>query len=270
MWAGTDGRRLSKRVLRTASVDEVSEQKPRAPRIPSKEKLLEPHHRDVSGGSLRAAVFGMSDGLVSNAALVLGVAGANPTPGTVRLAGLAGLVAGACSMAAGEYISMRAQREVLEHELNKERIELSHRPEIERAELQAIYEERGISSLLAEQLATEMMRDPEIAFETHAREELGVNPNSLGSPAGAALSSFATFTLGAAVPLVPWLVGSGTAAVVASMVASAIAAALLGAMIGSLGGRSKLRSAMRQLSISTAAALITFLVGRVVGSTGIY
>lgn len=231
----------------------------------SREKLLEPHHRDVSGGALRAAVFGLSDGLVSNVALVLGVAGAGPAPGVVRLAGLAGLIAGAFSMAAGEYVSMAAQREVMEFELAREKIELEKRPELERQELRAIYEERGVSPELADRLATEMMEDPKVALETHAREELGVNPHSLGSPYAAASSSFATFGVGAAVPLIPWLVTSGAAAVWISVVASAAVAIALGVLIGGISGKSRWKSACRQLAVSASAAGVTYLVGSLVG-----
>ena len=137
---------------------------------------LEHHHRDVQGGGARAAVFGISDGLVTNVSLILGLSGANPPAGVVRLAGLAGLLGGAFSMAAGEYISMRAQSELLERELEFERQELHRRPEGEFRELVKIYESRGISTDLATQVARQMMSDPKTALETHAREELGIRP----------------------------------------------------------------------------------------------
>src|ERR687886_1874454 len=184
----------------------------------------EPHHRNIQGGAARAAVFGISDGLVSNVALILGVAGASPGPGVVRLAGLASLVGGAVSMAAGEYVSMTAQAELLERELEMERLELRRHPESERRELVEIYRSRGIHPDTAEDLAGELMRDPELALETHAREELGIDPNSLGSPRGAAVSSFVTFALGALMPLLPWFFSGGTAAVLASVVLGALAA----------------------------------------------
>ncbi|HEX3946332.1 MAG TPA: VIT1/CCC1 transporter family protein, partial [Acidimicrobiales bacterium] len=161
------------------------------------------HHRDLRSGGIRAAVFGMSDGLVTNVSLILGVAGADPTGSVVRLTGIAGLVAGAFSMAAGEYLSMQAQRELLQRELEVERQSLRRAPEAERRELTAIYERRGLDPVLAAELVGEMMRDPEVALETHAREELGIDPGALGSPWRAAASSFATFALGALLPLLP-------------------------------------------------------------------
>ncbi|MDP1807673.1 MAG: VIT1/CCC1 transporter family protein, partial [Acidimicrobiales bacterium] len=163
--------------------------------------LPEKHHRDVQGGTARAAVFGVSDGLVSNVAIVLGFAGANTGPGLVRLAGLAGLIGGAVSMAAGEYVSMTAQAELLKRELDMERLELRRRPEAERRELAQIYRSRGVDEVTADQLATALSRDPELALQTHAREELGIDPDSLGQPVRAALSSFVTFSIGATIPL---------------------------------------------------------------------
>ncbi len=159
----------------------------------------------------------MSDGLVTNVSLILGIAGAHPAAGIVRLAGLAVLIGGAFSMAAGEYTSMRAQRELLERELDLERHEITHRPEGERRELVRIYEDRGVQPFVANRLAEEMMRTPELALETHAREELGISPGALGSPVQAASASFATFALGAFFPLLPWLITSGTSAVLASV-----------------------------------------------------
>jgi VIT1/CCC1 family predicted Fe2+/Mn2+ transporter len=226
----------------------------------------EHHHRKVQGGAARAAVFGVSDGLVSNVSLILGVAGANPGPGVVRLAGLAGLVGGAFSMAAGEYVSMRAQTELLERELELERTEIRRRPELERQELAAIYESRGIKPDVAEELATEMHRDPNLALETHAREELGIDPSELGSPVQAAVSSFLAFAAGAVLPLVPWFFARGTAAVVASVVIAGLVAAGVGVGLSAFTGRSALRSALRQLAIAGAAAGVTFALGNAVGA----
>ena len=161
---------------------------------------------------------------MTNVSLVLGIAGAHPAVGLVRLAGLAGLIGGAFSMSAGEYVSMRAQRELLERELTLERHEIRQRPEGEKRELVRIYENRGVEPEVADRLAQEMMRTPELALETHAREELGITPGALGSPIQAASSSFATFAVGAFVPLIPWLITSGTAAIVASVIATAVAA----------------------------------------------
>ena len=228
---------------------------------------FEHHHRDIQGGAARAAVFGISDGLTSNVSLILGVAGASPTSGFVRLAGLAGLIAGSFSMAAGEYLSMRAQTELFEAELDLERHEIRRRPESERRELAAIYRSRGVDQHTADQLATEMMRDPELALETHAREELGINPASLGSPVKAAVSSFLSFAVGALVPLFPWFFGRGDGAVYTSVVLGAVAAVAVGAGLSRFTRRSALRSAVRQLLIVGAAAALTYGVGRALGTS---
>ena len=231
--------------------------------------LPEKHHRDVQGGTARAAVFGVSDGLVSNVAIVLGFAGANTGAGLVRLAGLAGLIGGAVSMAAGEYISMTAQSELLERELEMERIELHRRPEAERRELAQIYRSRGVDEVTAEQLATALSRDPDLALETHAREELGIDPNALGRPVSAAVSSFLTFSIGAAIPLVPYFFGTGTAAMVAAVVLGVVAALTVGALLARFTGRPMARSALRQLLFSAIPAALTFGIGSAVGVSGI-
>lgn len=231
--------------------------------------LPEKHHRDVQGGTARAAVFGVSDGLVSNVAIVLGFAGANPGPGLVRLAGLAGLIGGAVSMAAGEYISMTAQAELLERELEMERIELRRRPEAERRELAQIYRSRGVDEATAEQLATALSRDPDLALQTHAREELGIDPDSLGQPVKAALSSFVTFSIGASIPLAPYFFGTGTAAMVAAIVLGVFAALFVGAALARFTGRPMGRSAGRQLLFSAVPAMVTYAIGSAVGVSGI-
>ncbi len=226
---------------------------------------LEKHHRDIQGGAARAAVFGISDGLVTNVSLILGIAGASTGGALVRLAGLAGLISGACSMAAGEYISMRAQQELLERELEIERREISRYPTAERRELARLYEKRGLDPQMAEDLATAMMRDPALALETHAREELGLDPSSLGSPWGAACSSFVSFATGALLPLLPWFFVSGTTALLISVALGALAALGIGAALALFTGRSILHSALRQLFVATLAAAITFSVGHLVG-----
>jgi vacuolar iron transporter family protein len=229
----------------------------------------EGHHRNVQSGGARAAVFGVSDGLVTNVSLILGVAGAHPGGSFVRLTGLAGLVAGAFSMAAGELISMQAQRELIEREIEAERQALHRHPQAERRELTALYERRGLDPTFARDLVDEVMSDPDLALETHAREELGVNPSSLGSPIVAAASSFVTFAFGALLPLIPWLITSGTGATVASVVIGAVAALGVGAVLGALTGRSVVRSALRQLGVAGVAAAVTYGIGRAVGaSTG--
>jgi VIT1/CCC1 family predicted Fe2+/Mn2+ transporter len=226
----------------------------------------EPHHRNIQGGAARAAVFGVSDGLVSNVALILGVAGAGPGAGVVRLAGLAGLIGGAVSMAAGEWVSMTAQSELLERELEMERLELRRRPESERQELVQIYRARGVEPETAERLATEMMRDPDLALETHAREELGIDPRELGSPMAAAVSSFLAFSLGALVPLVPWFFASGGAALAVAILLSGLAAIGVGLALARFTGRSPLRTAVRQLLLAAVPAAITYALGSVVGA----
>jgi len=208
----------------------------------------------------------MSDGLVTNVSLMLGFAGAHPAAGVVRLAGLAGLVAGAFSMASGEYISMTAQRELFERELAVERKSLAENPLTETEELVEVFERKGLAPELARRLATEVMSDPEFALETHAREEFGVDPGSLGSPWAAAWWSFLSFTIGAFVPLAPWLVTSGTLAIALSIGLSAIAALALGAALGYFTGRSRVVSALRALAITAFAACVTYSVGRLVGA----
>jgi VIT1/CCC1 family predicted Fe2+/Mn2+ transporter len=225
----------------------------------------EHHHRDVQRGGLRAAVFGVQDGLVSNALLVLGFAGADSGPSIVRLAGLVGLLSGAVSMASGEYNSMQVQRELFEQELAMERRELSRNPHVETVELTQIYQSRGFDPDQARELAQAVMSDPEQALEVHAREELGISPASLGSPVVAAASSFGAFTVGAVVPLVPWFVSEGTAALVASVVLVAIAAAIVGSAVARLTRRGRLSRIARQVAFTLVPAALTYLLGSVIG-----
>jgi VIT1/CCC1 family predicted Fe2+/Mn2+ transporter len=233
---------------------------------PGNEPYLEHHHRNINGGAARAAVFGISDGLQTNVALILGVAGAHPAAGVVRLAGLAGLIGGSFSMAAGEYVSMTAQTELLERELDVERRAIASRPDSERRELAAMYRSKGIDAETANSMAAQIMTDPDVALETHAREELGVNPGSLGSPVAAAASSFASFGVGALVPLLPWLFSRGNGALVASLVLAGLVALLVGAGLARFTGRSWVLSSMRQLLIAGLAAGVTYGVGRAVGA----
>lgn len=228
---------------------------------------LQEHHRNIQGGAARAAVFGVSDGLVSNVSLILGMAGAEVTTSVVRLAGIAGLIAGAVSMAAGEFVSMRAQQELFERELEMERAEQEKHPKEETAELAEIYESRGVAPELAKQLAEEMSRTPELMLETHAREELGIDPNELGSPIQAAVSSFVAFAIGAFLPLIPWLFGTDVdAAAMQSVVIGAVAALGVGALLAQFTGRAYWFSALRQLAIATVAAGVTYFVGMLVGT----
>jgi VIT1/CCC1 family predicted Fe2+/Mn2+ transporter len=183
----------------------------------------------------------------------------------VRLAGISGLLAGAFSMAAGEFVSVSAQRELLARELDVEREALDAAPEAEREELAALYEQRGLPADLAVLLAGQMMKTPEMALEAHAREELGIDPRSMGSPYLVALSSLVSFAVGAAVPLVPWLFTSGNAGIVTSVGLAALAAVGIGLALSQATGRSRLRSVFRQLAVSMLAAGVTYLIGRFVG-----
>jgi len=213
-------------------------------------------------GALRAGIFGVNDGLVSNLSLIMGFAGAAVQNNVILLAGVAGLLAGAFSMGAGEYVSMRVQRELFERLLHLEAHELATEPEEEHAELKAIYETKGFPSHLAEEVATVIMQDPEVALQTHAREELGLDPDELGSPWAAAGVSFLAFTVGAAVPMVPFIVASGTAAIFAAIVASGVALFAVGAAMSVITGRHAIWSGLRMMLIGGAAAAITYGVGR--------
>ncbi len=225
----------------------------------------EHHHRNIQGGSARAAVFGVSDGLVSNMGLILGVAGADPAPAVVRLAGLAGLVSGAISMAAGEYNSMKVQTELLKRELDMEARELRRRPELETEELAGIYRERGLDPRQAREVAETLMSDPETALETHAREELGIDPSRLGSPLGAGVSSFACFGVGAVVPLVPWFFSQGRAATLGSVILGVVAAVVVGILVARSTARRLPRAVIRQVLFTVVPAAITFAIGSALG-----
>jgi VIT1/CCC1 family predicted Fe2+/Mn2+ transporter len=210
-------------------------------------------------------VFGVSDGLVSNMGLILGVAGADPAPALVRLAGLAGLIAGAVSMAAGEYNSMKVQQELIERELDRERVSLAEFPHVEMVELTQIYQARGVDPDQARALAEAMMSDPDRALEAHAREELGISPDSLGSPLAASSSSFVAFSFGALVPLLPWFVSGHGGAVVASVVLALVTAIAVGGGTARFTGRSKRRTILRQIGFTMIPAAITYGIGSLVG-----
>jgi len=222
-------------------------------------------HRSARSGTLRAVIFGVSDGLVSNLSLVMGVAGASDQGGFILLAGIAGLLAGAFSMAAGEYISMQSQRELFERQIELERAELEAMPEEEQRELAAIYVAKGFPREEADRIAERMFRDPETALDTLVREELGLDPDELGSPWGAALGSFLAFAVGAVIPVLPYLLGSGTAAFAFSLGLSLVALFGVGAAVSLLTGRGMLFSGFRQLAIGAAAAAVTYAVGTVIG-----
>src|SRR3954465_15456576 len=225
------------------------------------------HRAGARSGTLRAVIFGVSDGLVSNLSLVMGVAGA-ATAGEghfILLAGIAGLLAGAFSMAAGEYISMQSQRELFERQIELERAELEAMPDEERAELAALYRAKGFEKADADRIAARLFRDPETALDALVREELGLDPDELGSPWGAAGGSFAAFAVGEAIPVIPYLLTTGSASFVASIVLSAIALFAVGAGVSLLTGRGILMSGSRQVAIGAAAAIVTYTVGSIIG-----
>jgi vacuolar iron transporter family protein len=223
-------------------------------------------HRSALGGGLRAAVFGVNDGLVSNVSLVLGVAGAGAASSYVLTAGLAGLLAGALSMAAGEYVSVRSQREMYEYQIALEREELAEYPDEEAEELALIYQARGVALEQAREVSQALLANPQAALDVLAREELGLNPDDLGSPWQAAWSSFVAFALGAAVPLVPFLCGfSATDATVGAVVITLGALFAVGLGLSLFTGRDALRSALRMVLIGGGAGAVSFLVGRAVG-----
>ena len=224
------------------------------------------HQSGAAGNALRAGVFGVNDGLVSNAALIYGIAGASQEPSIIVLTGVAGLLAGAFSMAAGEYVSVRSQREMFEYQIGLERDELEEYPEEEAAELALIYAAKGMPLDEARRVADTLMQDPERALDTLAREELGLNPDELGSPWVAAISSFSAFTAGAALPLLPFLLGHGHA-LTASITLTALGLFAVGASMSLFTGRHALLSGLRMLAIGGAAGLATYFIGAWLGVT---
>ena len=232
--------------------------------MPTRVEQVGVRHR-AGGGNLRAAVFGINDGLVSNACLILGVAGTGAGTGPVLTAGVAGLLAGALSMAAGEYVSVRSQREMFEYQIGLERDELAEYPDEEAEELALIYAARGMEVGRARELARELMKHPEHALDTLAREELGLNPDDLGSPWGAALSSFAAFAAGAIIPLLPFLVGPGQGSVRTSVLLTGASLFGVGMVLSLFTGRSAALGGLRMMAIGGGAGLTTWLIGRLLG-----
>jgi len=222
-------------------------------------------HTGVGGGNLRAAVFGINDGLVSNTSLIMGVAGAVTDLRLILLSGVAGLLAGAFSMAAGEYLSMRSQREMYEYQIGLEREELDEYPEEEAEELALIYNARGLSLENARHVARELIQDHDHALNALAREELGLNPNDLGSAWGAAAFSFVAFAMGGFVPLVPFMLGFRDHAVFAAAILAAIGLFSVGALLSLFTGRRAWRSGLRMVLIGGAAGIATFSIGRLLG-----
>lgn len=226
----------------------------------------EPWHRRGSGNELRAAVLGANDGLVSNLSLVMGVAGAGAEPKTILMTGLAGLVAGALSMALGEWLSVTNSRELARTQLERERREIEETPDAERKELALILQAKGLAREDAQRAAAEIMRDKDKALDTLAREELGIDPGELGgNPWSAAAFSFALFALGATFPVLPFFFVAGAAGVVASLGASIAASAAIGVATSLFSGRGPVYSAVRQVLIGAAAAGVTYATGAAIG-----
>jgi len=223
--------------------------------------------RGVTGNALRAAVLGANDGLVSNLSLVMGAAGASFSSRTVLITGLAGLLAGAFSMAMGEWVSVQSSRELNQQQLAREAEEIATDPAHERAELIGLYEQRGLTADEARRLADRIMRDEDAALEAMAREELGIDPRELGgSPWTAAIASFVLFTVGAIIPVIPFVFADGDAAIALSVVISGLGLLGIGAAITLLTGRGVWHSAFRQLAIGLGAAAVTYGAGYLVGT----
>jgi VIT1/CCC1 family predicted Fe2+/Mn2+ transporter len=216
----------------------------------------------AQSGTARAALLGVSDGLVTNVSLILGIAGAGASSNVVRVAGIASLIAGACSMAVGEYISMRGQIELLQGVLKTEREELHSHPDNVHRELTSILEGDGVTGATAHRAALEIARDSEKAMTMYARGRLGVNPNELGSAWGSAVSSFIMFSAGALIPLIPWFIAGGNTAIITALAVSAVAALGIGAYLGSTTTGRWLQAAVRQLLVLILAAGVTYLIGR--------
>jgi VIT1/CCC1 family predicted Fe2+/Mn2+ transporter len=227
--------------------------------------LDEAHHTDVSGGWLRPAVFGAMDGLVTNISLIAGVGGGGVEPHTITLTGFAGLVAGAISMALGEYTSVQAQNEQVQHEVAKERRELERNPKAEAEELADRWIARGLPEELAHQVAHAIGENVDEALRVHAREELGIDPHETPSPWVAASSSFICFSIGALVPLLPYLLGATS--LLPALGAGAVGLFTAGVLVGRFTNRAWWASGLRQLVLGVAAAGATYFVGRLVGAT---
>jgi VIT1/CCC1 family predicted Fe2+/Mn2+ transporter len=222
-------------------------------------------HRDVQGNATRAALLGAGDGLITNVSLILGIAGASTNGSTVRLVGIAGLLAGAFSMAAGELVSVRAQHELLQRELQVEREELADEPEAERRELAALYRARGVPPQDADTVARILSATASVALDTHARLELGIDPDAQGGAGQAGAASFIAFGMGALLPLLPWFFAHGGGAVIASVIIGAVSSLILGAVVGSLTERGAVVTAVRQLVVVAVAAGVTYGVGALIG-----
>lgn len=264
------GPRSLRSVLAAMKVRGMSIYNPDGHRIPSSLMEVGQRHKGMGGGNLRAAVFGVNDGLVSNASLIMGVAGASGPSGSngiILLSGVAGLLAGAFSMAAGEYLSVRSQREMYEYQIGLEREELETYPQEEAAELALIFQAKGLEREAALQLSEKVIADPDQALDTLTREELGLNPEQLGSPWGAALFSFVSFASGAMVPLLPFIFGAGMTPLLVAIGLTAVALFGVGASLSLFTGRHAWRGGLRMLAIGSAAGGATYLIGRALGVT---
>ena len=224
-----------------------------------------PDHRALAGGSARAGVFGVSDGLVTNVSLIIGFAASGVDASYVRLAGIASAVAGAVSMAAGEWVSIKSQNDLVKREMALELRELKRNTGAETSELAGIYRSHGMSSTQAESAAAEVMKDPERAVMVHAKEEFGLDPAQLPNPLVVAAVSIVSFLLGAMLPVIPWLLGSGSSAQVASVAIGVVAAGILGAVIAKQSERQWWIGTIRQVAITVLAVVVTYVIGSLVG-----
>ncbi|MEM7192120.1 MAG: VIT1/CCC1 transporter family protein, partial [Pseudomonadota bacterium] len=233
----------------------------------SVEDIGKRHGSNVASGTLRAGVFGVNDGLVSNTCLVMGVAGAGVGSAEILLTGIAGLLAGAFSMGAGEFISMLSQREMFEHQIAQEKDEIERYPDEEAEELALIYEARGIPIDEARDMAKHLIADPEKALDALTREELGLNPDELGSPVGAAISSFLTFSVGASVPLVPFLLGHDKDGIVIAAILAGIALFAVGSVLSLFSGKNAIFGGARMVVVGSFAAAATYGIGTLLGAS---
>jgi VIT1/CCC1 family predicted Fe2+/Mn2+ transporter len=269
---GIFGPRAMRHVLSASKVRGVSvyrgKAQPEGHPMPTSVEEVGRRHKTYGSGTLRAGVFGVNDGLVSNTCLVMGVAGAAVEPSVLVLTGVAGLLAGAFSMAAGEYISMLSQKEMFQHQIAQEKDELERYPEAEAEELALIYAARGIPLAEARNVAKKLIANPKQALDTLAREELGLNPDDLGSPTGAAISSFIAFSIGASLPIIPFLLGLPHGVAIAAVI-SGTALFLVGAMLSLFSGRSALIGGLRMLLIGSAAAAATYFIGSLFNVSGL-
>lgn len=223
------------------------------------------HTTTTTASNLRAAVFGINDGLISNMSLILGLAGAHVSPNIIFLTGIAGLLAGACSMGAGEYVSVRSQREIFEYQIDIEKRELDEYPEEEMEELSLIYQARGVPQLQANQLAKIMIENPDTALNALAREELGLNPDDLISPIGAMISSFLSFAFGAFLPLIPYFLGDHNWNIYGCIAITAIALFVVGMILSLFNNKNPFYLGLRMLLIGAIAGILTYTIGRFIG-----